>query len=146
MKLAYALFPAHFKIDYDRHKTQVVWAKLFFARAKRALRPISIFSILAVTIVYAVVNIPLTLYLILQDIDYNTNYKYNLLGWDMPYYYAGNFAEIYGIAMNASLNPLVYIMSISDMRIVVFGWYQRLLSNISNIFTESVSRRFLYKS
>lgn len=69
-------------------------------------------TILLFTGVYAVFNVPLVVSEILHTIDYHNDYRFDFhsFDYDKQYYlYYDNFISLLSVALNAAINPLLYL-------------------------------------
>ena len=73
-------------------------------------------TILCFTMVYVVFNIPVCVIWILITIDYFNGFKYNFLAFDLDGYYFYNFISVHSVALNSTINPIIYISRIKCFR------------------------------
>ena len=76
----------------------------------------STITIICFTIVYAVFNIPVCTFCILDTIDFLSGWKYNFLSFDMPNLYLYNFINVDSVAINSAINPLLYLWRMKTLR------------------------------
>ena len=84
-------------------------------------------TILILTIVYVIFNLPPSLTAIIMLVDET------LLHWD-TYFYFMNFQEVHCVALNACLNPLIYLLTMHQMR----SYLRESVDKARNHFSRSV--------
>lgn len=88
-------------------------------------------TIIGVTLLYVIFNLPPSITAIIMLT------KDSLMNWD-KFFFFNNFQEVYCVALNASLNPLVYIISMKQMQAFIFEG----ICNAKNIITIHASSVF----
>ena len=81
-------------------------------------------TIIAITVVYVVFNLPPSLTAIVMLVDEN------LMNWD-KFYFFSNFQEIHCVALNACLNPIIYLITMNQMKLFLISGFGTAKNHIS---------------
>ena len=93
-------------------------------------------TILLFSAVYAIFNVPVVASKILYHIDIFTGYKFNFHSFDYDreyYYYFENFTFTLSVALNSTLNPVLYLWRMVSFRKYVRNRFSRDNVGISNL-------------
>ena len=72
-------------------------------------------TVIVVTLVYIIFNIPPVVTVILYSIGYVNPKAWDLFTFDMYYYY-NNFQEIFCVGFNSCTNPIIYVIFMPSFR------------------------------
>ena len=86
------------------------------AKKKSTSRKYASVTVVIVTSVYILFNLPLAVYLISGFIGELTQYKVNVFRFDSRHMLLGNFLFNISVACNAFINPLIYFYRVNDMK------------------------------
>ncbi|KAL5264030.1 hypothetical protein ACHWQZ_G005204 [Mnemiopsis leidyi] len=81
-------------------------------------------TIIAITMVYVVFNLPPSLTAITMLVDEK------LMNWDRFYFFS-NFQEVHCVALNACLNPIIYLMTMNQMKQFLISGFGNAKNHIS---------------